>query len=385
MKENRKIAILLSVICAVLSSCIDTFDARIPNNVSNLLVVNGNIISDSTVVISLSKTFTINREEPPLGYNTMDAEVRVVGSDDTSIEGVAMGEGQYKIQIGQLNQSTQYSLEIVYEGNKYTSQPQYPIKSTTIDDLTFEQPEDYGDIYICASTQDTETTEPLYYLWSYIEDWEVRTAYYSRWVYVFDEDTIYTYDKPPYAQGWTHHISDKTMLGSTESNITNQLKNKRIYSIKSNDIRVSYYYSTLLTQRNISKGEFEYYQCKLKQNEEMGGLFTPQPSELPTNITCDNSEKQVIGYVGVNMNVSQRRLYISTDDIQYQNTLKCWAIKGNKLNRDMAEQGLRIAYYIEGPGMSAGYYWAPIACCDCRALGGTPNKPSFWPLPDREN
>lgn len=382
MRENRKIVILFTIIWAALSGCIDTFDARIPNSVSDLLVVNGNIISDSTVVISLSKTFSINREEPPLAFNTIDAEVHVVGSDGTSIEGTAIGEGQYKIQIGQLNQTTQYSLEIIYEGNKYTSIPQYPIKSTAIDNLTYEQPEDYGDIYICASTQNIETTEPLYYMWTYVEDWEVRTTYYSKWVYVFDEDTIYTFDKAPYAQGWTHHVSDKTLLGSTESNIINQLKNKRIYSIKSDDIRVSYYYSTLLTQRNLSKGEFEYYQCRMKQNEEMGGLFTPQPSELPTNITCDNPEKQVIGYVGVNMNVSQRRLYISTDDIQYLNPLKCWVVKGARPYRLLAEQGLRIAYFTDGP--NGGYYWAPTACCDCRALGGTPNKPSFWPLPDRE-
>ncbi len=36
-----------------------------------------------------------------------------------------------------------------------------------------------------------------------------------------------------------------------------------------------------MKQRKISRGEYEYYQEKIKINEEMGGLFIPQPSELP--------------------------------------------------------------------------------------------------------
>ena len=60
-------------------------------------------------------------------------------------------------------------------------------------------------------------------------------------------------------------------------------------------------------RRKISRGEYEYYQEKIKLNEEMGGLFIPQPSELPTNITCNNSDKNVVGYVGVSMNVAKYR------------------------------------------------------------------------------
>ena len=50
----------------------------------------------------------------------------------------------------------------------------------------------------------------------------------------------------------------------------------------------------------------------------MGGLFVPQPSELPSNIRCESSNKQAIGYVGVSLNVAEYRIFISTDDIQYR-------------------------------------------------------------------
>lgn len=60
-----------------------------------------------------------------------------------------------------------------------------------------------------------------------------------------------------------------------EINKDNRVKDKCLYSIEADDIRFSCYYSTIVKQRKISKGEYEYYQEKIKLNEEMGGLFVP--------------------------------------------------------------------------------------------------------------
>lgn len=66
-----------------------------------------------------------------------------------------------------------------------------------------------------------------------------------------------------------------------------------LYSIKADNNRVFHHYSTLVKQRKISRGEYEYYQEKIKINEEMGGLFIPQPSELPTNIICNQFRQKL--------------------------------------------------------------------------------------------
>lgn len=383
MKKRTNILILVSLLGFTLSNCIDKFDAKLPDDGVGLLVVEGNIISDSTVVFLLSRTFSLNAEVPPGDYNQVVADVSVVGDDGSRLTGVAKGDGRYQVEIGTLNKQVRYGLEIVYEGDTYTSEPQYPIETAEIEDVTFEQPEDYGEIYIRLSTRDTGTGEPAYYIWNYVEDWEVRTLYYSLWVYNPTTDEIDTYGKAPYAQGWTHAESNKTFVGSTESNVENRLKDKKIYSFAANNLRASYYYSTLMKQRALSKGEFEYYENKVKLSEDMGGLFTPQPSELPTNITCSNPDKQAIGYVGVNMNVSEYRLYISTRDVQYDNPYRCELLTGedlaDKSNSDLHLAGYRVAYLD-----MLGYQWAKKECADVRSLGGTSNKPSFWPLPDRE-
>ena len=46
----------------------------------------------------------------------------------------------------------------------------------------------------------------------------------------------------------------------------------------------------------------------------MGGLFTPQPSSLPTNIRCLASTKNVIGFVGCSLNTSEYRFFLNAED-----------------------------------------------------------------------
>nr|WP_308758021.1 DUF4249 domain-containing protein [uncultured Bacteroides sp.] len=381
MKKRMNILVLAGLLLFTLSNCVDEFNAKLPDGGVGLLVIEGNIISDSTVVFALSRTFSLNEEGLPEGYNQIVADVGVVGDDGSRITGTSIGDGRYQVQIGTLNKQVRYGLEVKYEEDTYTSELQYPVETPAIADVTFEQPENYGTIYIRLSTQKADGT--VYYIWTYEEDWEVRTAFYSRWIYDPMTETIQTFEKAPYAQGWSHAESSKTLVGSTESNVENLLKNKRMYSIASDNIRVSYYYSTLITQRALSKGEFEYYENKAKQSESMGGLFTPQPSELPTNITCSDPDKQAIGYVGVNMNVSEYRLYISTNDIQYDNPYDCDYLADDEIagrtDYDLYMDGYRIAYLD-----MMTYQWAQKECTDVRALGATLNKPSFWPLPDRE-
>ena len=380
MKKRTNILILVSLLLLTLTNCINEFNAKLPGNGVNMLVIDGNIISDSTVVFSLSRTFSLNEESLPEGFNQITANVSVVGDDGSRITGTSIGNGQYQMQIGTLNKQVRYGLEVKYEGDTYTSEAQYPIETSAIDEVKFEQPEDYGDISIYLSTQKTDGT--AYYIWEYVEDWEVRTLYYSLWVYDFSTKKVLEFEKAPYAQGWSHAESNKTIVGSTEANTENLLKNKRIYSIASDNIRVSYYYSTLIKQRALSKGEFEYYENKAKQSESMGGLFTPQPSELPTNITCSNPDKQAIGYVGVNMNVSEYRLYISVRDIEYDNPYYCDFVPEEEV-KEMTMDDLYVAGYRIADLSPDGYHWAPMECVDVRALGATLNKPSFWPLPDR--
>ena len=68
-----------------------------------------------------------------------------------------------------------------------------------------------------------------------------------------------------------------------------------------------YYTAYRVQQRALSKEGYEYYLNVQQQNEEMGGIFTPQPSEIQGNISCiSQPERRTIGYVGVYKNISEK-------------------------------------------------------------------------------
>ncbi len=70
--------------------------------------------------------------------------------------------GKYQGVIGSLNKDASYSLKIVYEGN-ISPEPQYPLETETINDVTYEQPEKYG-IFIRFSMR---SEDGGCYFWSY--------------------------------------------------------------------------------------------------------------------------------------------------------------------------------------------------------------------------
>ena len=66
MKRMKHIIATLGCLALLLfSSCVEEFNAQLPESDSNLLIVDGNIISDSTCVFTLSRSFSLNEEGIP--------------------------------------------------------------------------------------------------------------------------------------------------------------------------------------------------------------------------------------------------------------------------------------------------------------------------------
>lgn len=369
-----------------LIGCVEEFEANTKDMPAEGLVVEGDIVSDSAVVFHLSRTIplTNSKENEALFNDYMDvvAEVSVMGSDGASWPGVWLGKGSYQVNVGTLQPDVEYHLDIKYNGDNYSSRPQKPLETSGIESVTFKQPDLEGPVSILLNTPENSRNETKYYLWYFEEDWEVRAKFASVNLYDLDLDKIVTYDYPPVAQGWCHYGTDQIMLGSTESNAANRVVGKVIRTIANTDHRLSVLYSIRIQQRDLSREEYEYYQVRAKQNNGMGGLFTPQPSELPTNIICSDPSRKVIGYVGCNMGVAKHQLYISSDDVNYLDEFDCKEGEG--------PEGSNLENYLAGFQVSNIMYtglqyiidWARMECVDVRKLLADPQgRPSWWPNP----
>ena len=92
MKMCRNIlGVLGALLLTVLMGCVEEFDAEFSDMPTEGLVVEGNIISDSTIVFQLSKTLPLDKIKDNVDlFNTftdVNAELSVKGSDGTSWRG----------------------------------------------------------------------------------------------------------------------------------------------------------------------------------------------------------------------------------------------------------------------------------------------------------
>ena len=110
-------------------------------------------------------------------------------------------------------------------------------------------------------------------------------------------------------------MSSSTILVGNSRNYEGQhIRKLKLYDVDRADERVYYKYSGLIHQRTISKAEYEYDLARRQASSEMGGLFTPLPSALPSNIHCLTSKKHVIGFVGCSLNTSEYRFFLIPKD-----------------------------------------------------------------------
>ena len=394
--------VLCLIVGVTLSGCIEEYKADIPNEDSDLLVVEGTICSGSLNQFSLSRTRSINSSSYSAPLMVTGATVSVRGNDGSVFMAQPTADGNYYCQIDNLNADVEYCLHIETDGEVYESEPQKPLRTEKIANVTGVQntPESNIDILVTPAAP-FNPDEPHYYSWTYDETWEVRPPLTTE-IY-FDTDSLmrayYTDDFPnPYPKrGWKDSKSSITMIGGSTNYESQHIQSLKMYEIDLRNERISQRYSGLIHQRAISKAEYEYELARRQADSEMGGLFTPQPSALPTNIRCLTSNKRAIGFVGCSLNTSHYRFFLNAKDF----TTRCLKEDGlvtyqfigsdDKLYKGflleckrVALQGMYLCVWEDNRLDYAGGMlitgWATLYQLDVRLRGAYIEEPDFWSL-----
>ena len=387
MKTKIFFSVFLLII--VLNSCVSEFNAELPSKDIQILIVDGSIIENTDVTFYLSKSFPLNSIYRPEESLNIYATLNIIGSNGyISPEAIPLGRGAYRFSIGELEDGVSYGVQIQYEGNTYRSELTKPFRTPEIDSVSWMQPEEKGDVYFYVSTHD-DSGETKFFLWNYTEDWEVTAYYYTTFLFNPDLNSFYFVDYPPYYYCWRKSESDKFIIGSTESLSQSRIINKELYSQVSGDSRFTNLYAVNITQKAISKKAFEYYQNKIVLNDEMGGIFTPQPAELSGNITCiTDPSKKVMGYVEAVKNTVQKRIFVNAYQVtRPQHFNNCESITDDSLRALLRETNNDYVYAYkmlnyrptEASPDNMPIEWATNTCTDCTAVGASKTKPDFWP------
>ena len=403
MAKNISARCTLCIVAAIclmgMGSCIEEFNAELPTSDVNLLVVEGTILSDSVSTFYLTKTLPLSGSATTddsgttidyssasysSAYSINNATIKLVGTDGIAVDGKRTEDGTYTIDTPVLSANAQYSLQITYNGDTYETDPQTPFPSVPVESVVADQPSPTSVLNVLVTTEaPADPKEIQYYRWTYIETWEVRPEVYSYCQWDSEEGKPVDLETPYPQRGWKSAQSQDIIASSSAYYGNNKIDSYKLYSIDRADRRLYVLYSTEVCQRSLSKAEYEYENERAKIATEMGGLFTPQPSSLPTNIHCTTSSKRAVGYVGCSLNTCRYRLFVNPDNYKIDRQSTCSTIssmdEGFEGEDKMVTQGFVLCAYDDTPGMPMSTSWTRPACVDVRLLGCFTDMPAYWP------
>ena len=388
MKQRKTLYYVLCLIFGTfaLSSCIDEYEADISAEDSNLLVVEGTICSAELNKFYLSRTQDLKSSYGP--RMVTGASVSVHGSDGSVFNAQATDD-YYSCFIDQLNPDVKYYLHIEADGEVYESEPQLPLRTEKIASVVGVQNSPNSNIDVLVNPDAPfEAGKTNYYTWSYLETWEVHPDYTTS-VY-FDVETREKVDTMGLfpERGWKDAIGQKILVEASTHYDSQHIQGLKLYDIGNSDERMYYKYSGLVQQRAISKEEYEYELARRQASSEMGGLFTPLPSALPTNIHCLTSKKSVIGFIGCSMNLAKYRFFLYPKDFSVNRPngidRRIW-IEDTSIEDcvRMAHQDLYLCVWDDSSMMGGGPLrtaWATKYQLDVRVRGAYTEEPYFWSL-----
>jgi hypothetical protein len=402
----------LMVLMLLNTQCVEEFnpdtDASDP-----LIVINGSILQGSEV-----QTVTVSRSTSvryPTFIPVEGCMVNVIDDRSNVFQFEEQAPGIYTARIdpGYLQIGVKFKLTVETPGRQvYESGLEEMYDSPSIDSLYFIQETNTSDqqylneqgVRLNVDVYARDEFEG-YYRWKIHETWESRssnakidkmlTGVLDSFITTYKWDTLnsellrdraipipefYDFTMPDtfhicYREG---EIND--LYFSSTSNIVSNAKKRVPLHFVPVGTKLSFRYSCLVSQYSLSEEAYTYWQTKVNEITESGGLYSTQPSQNLTNITnTQNEGETVIGYFWVSARKERRVFYKGP----YYGNAGC-----------VSERFDIDDFYEQDPDSAFGVFrridstYFPVyitngntsqpSCFDCRFSGGTLKKPDYW-------
>ena len=380
--KKREYYILLGVLMA--SSCVYPYEASVLDHAESILVVDGDIIVNGLTHVRLSRTSPLNVLQPPA---VSGAQVYIEDEQGGRYPVPETSPGQYEAETSHLDLRQRYRLHLSLENQKEYASAYVPVvESPPIDSVGYVLNSDATAIAIHVSTHDNQG-QTRYYKWSYEETWEVTAPLFS--THLFDTDKLgnrFREAEEGLFYCWTSQKFSGIILGNTAKLSEDVVDKQVVLNIAERDPRVADFYCIQITQMGLTLEAYIYWDNLRKNSENMGGIFSPMPSEVIGNISCiDQPDEPVLGYISAGTKTVSERKFIQgglMNRILY--TCTCEEdIKPLSLNdiispfEYMKQSWMPIR---RGDGETGSLiFWHQVQCGDCRIWGGTKERPAWWP------
>jgi hypothetical protein len=397
--KKRPILLLFLAVATLVASCVYDYDPQIDGE-GGYMIVEGNIIIGEVSQVRLSYSWSLvdtlatqDEERMKVLYQSkMHVEDSQGGRYENTMgasAGIYYGSPYAYFDMRNADPALEYRLVIENANGTYVSSWDKAISPGQIDSLSYVISDDRSTMSICVSTH-TGDAGPSYYRWRVEETWEYHAETSAAYKYIYtgglDGDVVPLPDSESTYRCWTGGMRSEIMTGSSEDLSEDRLVNHQLYTLNNRDERISVCYQPQVTQMRIPEEAYRYWEQMNRNGQDVGGLFSPEPSEMRGNVAnLDNPAEMVLGYVGV-MTVTRATMYVENSLTRFYR---------NPVRPERALDTLRTrAEYLEAYtlgkrptfdvwndiGTWIGYEWWPVNCLDCRFRGGTTKRPPNWPL-----
>jgi hypothetical protein len=384
----------------MLIGCIQKYTPKPNLAYTDALVVEGSLNSgQGQALLKLSRTGSLSA---PTQLPEFGATVVIQGSDSTRYPLTEISIGNYAAQDLNLDSGRQYRLFITTsEGDSYVSEFVSIIPNPPIDSVNYRREADSSvDVWVYTHNPRNNTR---YYQWEFGETWEFHSPFGSSLKY----DTSYgangqtiTLDPSivpfPWSlpvdstkfRCWQSDSSALLVIGNTAA-LSSDAISLPIANIPPGSQKLSYLYSINVRQFGWSAAGYQFLEAMKSNTEALGSYFSPQPTQLASNIRCmNNASKLVIGFFNISA-LQQMRLFVSSSQLPGWNygtscSLQTIVNNSDSIEKHYADDLLPVQPkdLVPIPFSSSKrvvtFTASDASCVDCR-LTGTSIKPSFWP------
>jgi hypothetical protein len=379
---SRLIKVCIAFIAAVLfDGCVDRFAPPATQTQFGYLVVDGFLLNgtDSTI-IKLSRSQTLFNT--PNDNRELGAVVQIEEENGSSTTLKDNQNGSYSVAPLTLRFDKKYRLKIkTADANEYVSDFVPVKKSGPLNKVTLTQGAD--DIRISLDTYDP-TNESRHYFWTYEETWKYSSYDYS--IYKYENGSVVPRSRADEIQYcWKTSGSNKISIFSTSQLNQDAISDYDLLHIPYNSRKLYYEYSIRVIQHALTEEAYQYWLLTVKNNENIGSIYSSIPSKVEGNIRCTSDpDETVIGYFSAT-SIESNRVSVLRGDLTGPSVLyepsgyeSCHIFVVSPNYQYLDAVVIHDIAYNDAAQQIIGYKVGTPDCMDCRKKGGTTVRPPYW-------
>lgn len=371
---KRKWHILTALLFGgMLSSCVYSYDDLPDSTKNSYPVLEGSIIIGDKATLSCGWTTGLDRFE----RNQEDPASLVWYVEDSEGDRYEPVSGIVDMRVAPADRSYRIHVELL--DKEYESDWQTALDPPEIGEIRFAADESR----VTVLTDFTEAEESTGYItYSIEETWEFHVPYvadYSVNPETWQVSVLMEQDLTDYYCWKTQNTQAENLMDMTH--LSGRAENVTVNSYSRSDSRNHRNYSILVKARTLSEKEYKYRYNQLRNITGGNDLFTPNPGDLPGNISCLTDPDQLVyGYVSLSR-IAQRRAYMGNRFlISTPPGLNGFVILTPDQYPVYYMMGYRPVKLITLDEVT-GIGWAPLRCINCLADGGTHEIPECFRFP----